>query len=112
MPSYLPLSMWKISGTLQTPSVGLEGKGGGLRHETRAYDAATAVLEIVARKLPLHLVCHRSLRWPKKPGRFLANELRLVDAGSNQHYHISTQPKTGRMAFRLDNVPAVTPPMH
>src|SRR5262249_52565506 len=34
---------------------------GGFRDEARKYDAATAILEIVTGKLPLYLVCHRSL---------------------------------------------------
>src|SRR6516164_6719592 len=34
---------------------------GGLRYEAWTYNGATAVLEIVTGKLPLNLVCHRSL---------------------------------------------------
>jgi hypothetical protein len=37
------------------------GEGCRFRYEARAYDVAIAVLEIVALKVPPHLLCHRSL---------------------------------------------------
>src|SRR5262249_48363348 len=53
------------------------GQGGGLRHEARTYDAAIAILEIVSRKMPLNLVCHRALSsWPGAC-RWPTNELQV-----------------------------------
>src|SRR6476659_7105528 len=43
------------------------GQRGGHRHEARTYDVATAILEIVTGKVPLHLVCHRFLPPAQNP---------------------------------------------
>jgi hypothetical protein len=54
---------WHVADTLGRSG----GKRGGRRHETRTYDVAAAILEIVAGKLPLHFACHRSLLLAQNP---------------------------------------------
>src|SRR5262245_59155136 len=64
---------WHVAHRLRRPRC----QRGGFRDEARTHDAATAVLEIVTGKLPLNLVCHRSLLVALQPKPQIANELRL-----------------------------------
>src|SRR6266568_4666597 len=91
--------MWKISGTLQKPSVGREVNGGGRRHEAGTHDAATAILEVVTGKVPLD-VRHRSLPLGRTD-RLLSNELRVVEnyaarGSTASRFHDRNTPRKAR----------------
>src|SRR5262249_54583916 len=72
------------------------GQRRGRRYEAGTYDAATAVLEIVAREMPLNLVCHRFLL----PARSRTRCARMTCAG-RQFIPFTMWPEGGFGTRRL-----------